>query len=599
MWNTLFLSLSFLSLFFLQGCSQGGRSSRVPFSVQSPIVPAIGTDLVVTHTAHLNAENIVPETTNEFQGLALFSYQPETQELSYILQHSVSSISSASIHGPATKESNGPVLFSFDSIDGYTLRGSFTLNAVQETYLLKGLFYILITSESFPTGAIRGQILAQDSLFAFLEGAQEVPPLFSRSHGIALFNEHEGFLRFQLAHTIANTTDAHLFGPAEVGEIGDPIFSLFEGDGDEHGHEDEDEHGHEDEDEHGHEDEDEHSDESSESGLAPEEGEPRFISGENTFAESLEDALESGLFYVNIFSNYAPEGELRGQVLLSRPLPVGLNFEATHSATLSAEQEVPAVDNEHSGLALFSYDSITGILTYVIEHSVHETTAIQIHGPALPGENGDTLFVLFEGEHDEHEEEEGEEEEEHEHGEHEHHELEEEASPLRGSVLLSPEQATFLLNGFLYVNILNEEFPDGAIRGQITSESTHVALLEQTQLVPPVHTVHKPSGVATFIYESSTQTLNFQIEHSSPHLTQVQIRGAALPKENGTLIFALDIEEEEEGHEHEEIENPSISGSLVLTLAEETALFEGRLYLQLLTEDFPEGSLRGQIVVRD
>lgn len=129
----------------------------------------------------------------------------------------------------------------------------------------------------------------------------------------------------------------------------------------------------------------------------------------------------------------------------------------TLSALLDAAQEVqnPAVVSPAFGYGLFELDDLTGQLSYQIIHTPSLLTsaevAAHIHGPAPAGANAGVLFPLSTG------------------------------TPKTGSVMLTAQQQTDLLNGLMYVNIHTSTYQQGEIRGQIlpgrvVPEPTSVAM---------------------------------------------------------------------------------------------------------------------------
>ncbi len=121
------------------------------------------------------------------------------------------------------------------------------------------------------------------------------------------------------------------------------------------------------------------------------------------------------------------------------------------SAELSGANEVPANESTASGTATFHYNVKTMELRYEIAIAdIDNVTASHIHnGPA--GVNGPVLHLLFSaatggvfGP----------------------------GNPISGTVTLSEEEQTLLMNQGLYVNVHSTEFPGGEIRGQIHSDGT-------------------------------------------------------------------------------------------------------------------------------
>lgn len=113
-----------------------------------------------------------------------------------------------------------------------------------------------------------------------------------------------------------------------------------------------------------------------------------------------------------------------------------------YTATLNTAQEVPSKTSSGTGTAAMSLDGST--LTYDITYKelTGPATAAHIHGPAEPGANAGVMVPFSNP-----------------------------ASPIKGTVKLTPEQVTALKAGKEYVNVHTKENPGGEIRGQIKPAS--------------------------------------------------------------------------------------------------------------------------------
>ena len=89
--------------------------------------------------------------------------------------------------------------------------------------------------------------------------------------------------------------------------------------------------------------------------------------------------------------------------------------------------------------AQFTYDSGSRALEYYVNYDGVAPAKVDIHGPAVAGENAPALVTLHLSE-----------------------------SPISGIVTLTQEQAAALLAGKTYLDIHSNTYPDGEIRGQIT-----------------------------------------------------------------------------------------------------------------------------------
>ena len=107
-------------------------------------------------------------------------------------------------------------------------------------------------------------------------------------------------------------------------------------------------------------------------------------------------------------------------------------------------------------------------------------------------------------------------------------------------------------------------------------------VLEGAQQVPPAATGAGGSGTAT--YEASTRQLTLNLGYSglSSAETMAHIHGPALRGANAGILFALAA-------------GSPKTDAVVLSPAQETDLFAGRLYVNIHTVNFPDGELRAQI----
>ncbi len=113
-----------------------------------------------------------------------------------------------------------------------------------------------------------------------------------------------------------------------------------------------------------------------------------------------------------------------------------------YTAKLDTAQEVPAKTGNATGMATMTLDGDK--LSYEITYKdlSGAATAAHIHGPADAGANGGVMVPFSSP-----------------------------ASPIKGTVNLTPEQVTNLKAGKEYVNIHTQQNPGGEIRGQIKPAS--------------------------------------------------------------------------------------------------------------------------------
>ncbi|HVC50948.1 MAG TPA: CHRD domain-containing protein [Stellaceae bacterium] len=117
---------------------------------------------------------------------------------------------------------------------------------------------------------------------------------------------------------------------------------------------------------------------------------------------------------------------------------------ASFKVALNGAQEVPTTETGGTGSADITYDPTTRKISWSITYSglSSPVTMAHIHGPAAPGKTGPVIVWLsVQGVPP--------------------------ASPITGETTLTPEQATELAAGQLYVNVHTRSHPAGEIRGQV------------------------------------------------------------------------------------------------------------------------------------
>jgi hypothetical protein len=321
------------------------------------------------------------------------------------------SITVAHLHPGYPGEENPPVitlysgLASGDFDPDNPVSGDASLSDQDLLDLLSGRLYVNVHTEAYPDGEIRGQV--GSGLHAFeaqLSGANEAPPVETGASGRAVTVLDDGLstLYYRVAVSdIISVTAAHIHAGIP-GENGPVVFPLFDGTGD----------------------------------FSP--GNP--ISGTLPISITQVAALVAGNYYVNVHTEANPDGEIRGQLGLFKPL-TGFH------ADLSGAEEVPPVDTEATGDGEFDLNEEMDMLHYLLSvQDIADISAAHIHrGP--PGVNGPVVFPLYGGTGDFGPDD-----------------------PISGDLMLGPQDLLDLLTGFLYANVHTTAYPDGEIRGQIEAE---------------------------------------------------------------------------------------------------------------------------------
>ncbi len=110
-------------------------------------------------------------------------------------------------------------------------------------------------------------------------------------------------------------------------------------------------------------------------------------------------------------------------------------------ATLSAASEFPPSRSSGSGEASASLDTVTHVLTYSVTFAglSQRATGAYFDGPAPAGQNAGEIMSLGMNP----------------------------TSPIHGVTVMRPDQEQQLTSGLWYVNVINQSYPGGAIRGQL------------------------------------------------------------------------------------------------------------------------------------
>ncbi|MDO3380601.1 CHRD domain-containing protein [Gilvimarinus algae] len=277
------------------------------------------------------------------------------------------------------------------------------------------------------------------------------------------------------------------------------------------------------------------------------------IENESITSEQHEGLL-SGQWYINVHTDSFPDGELRGQLLT--------DTQSVHVFTLSGKQEVPGVETDAHGQGYLLHDSDDDALTLNVWTWDLTATAAHIHH-AEAGINGDVVVGL-------------------------------EASTdteglwqLPSDAVLGSDAITALGMANLYVNVHTDAHPEGEIRGQILPANYSLVLFDLSpgQEVPRIDSEATGLGYATLNTGSGGLRLNawaMNMETSAAHIHQAPIG------ENGDVAIGL-----EESMDHDGLwQTPE---NTALDADTQTLLLSGGHYVNMHSESFPNGEIRGQI----
>jgi len=574
-------------------------------------LPAAGQTFVF----HLSGDQEAPPVPSPATGGCHAELDEPAGELTLTCVHDVVGATLMHVHEGAAGV-NGPPLFDLgDPASPVTATWS-GMTPAEIAALLAGDLYLNIHTAGRPDGEIRGQILTRtvDMVAFTLDGGQVVPPSGSSATGscTADLSDDATLLDVDCTHDVASPTAAHL-RQAPRGEDGPLVFDL---------------------------------------------GDPTSPISSSAPLSPLEVAAFAGRhLYVEIGSTDSPDGEIRGQIGAAPAAPttgtirirkvtfpaggtgfsftddvpgspgtftlddggietfagvpagtytvteqdpgtvpggyalahvecadadsVGNRFARTATVSLAAgevvtctfenlalggagqpfvfhlsgDQEVPPVPSPSSGGCMGLFDAGASSLTLVCTHDVSGATLMHVHRGDV-GENGPVVFDLGEP-----------------------------TSPVLAQWTgMTPADVADLLSGGLYVNIHTGGRPAGEIRGQIVPRSRDgfVFPLTGSQQVPPV--VTEAFGQCTADLDDAATTLSIECNHTATGATAAHVHQAPAG-ENGPVLI--------------ELGDPASPFSLNPTLSPRDVadLVAGFLYVNVHTEENPDGEIRGQIVV--
>lgn len=289
-----------------------------------------------TFTALVRGANEVPAVETGARGGATVTLEGTTLTVTGAFAYLESDYLFAHLHGGAAGE-NGPVRYTLTAtVDGDARGGVFTaadntFPDVRSTFadsLRAGLIYINVHSADNSGGEIRGQFgTGADDLPFALSGDNEVPPVATGASGFGNVNvdgtsitltgsfmDLEGNYRF--SHIHAGATGSN--GPVVV-----TLMATV--DSDQRG--------------------------------------GTYEAGMNTFEVSptFADSLRAGLAYVNVHSDAAPSGELRGQISFEGDGPPVVSVADARAAGVGATVRIEAVVSRAMGAFAYVQDATGGL----------------------------------------------------------------------------------------------------------------------------------------------------------------------------------------------------------------------------------------------
>jgi glucose/arabinose dehydrogenase/plastocyanin len=159
---------------------------------------------------------------------------------------------------------------------------------------------------------------------------------------------------------------------------------------------------------------------------------------------------------------------------------------------------------------------------------------------------------------------------------------------LSGVILLTSAQRAMILADQTYVNIHNDNFPDGEIRGQLVPVNFQVTLSSVNEVTP---SGTGAGGLGNLALLGNHFTFNLTYHGLSDVATAAHIHGPAnIPASAPVLIDLGAYNGGTYGS------NGSLSGTVTLAPEQLGWVIDGLTYINFDTPGFPNGEMRGQIV---
>lgn len=159
---------------------------------------------------------------------------------------------------------------------------------------------------------------------------------------------------------------------------------------------------------------------------------------------------------------------------------------------------------------------------------------------------------------------------------------------------LAADQVRLFENNEYYLNIHSNAYPDGELRGQLDSNAPEFAGLDESWGVE-LNTADHPHNVSTdaegwvwaILRDDDTFVISGALQNLTSDIVEVNLERGE-PGETGAMIFDLTTDERDEnGHR--------FFGETTLTGAQMDDLRDGLYYINVITIDYPDGELRGQL----
>ena len=162
--------------------------------------------------------------------------------------------------------------------------------------------------------------------------------------------------------------------------------------------------------------------------------------------------------------------------------------------------------------------------------------------------------------------------------------------PITGEFDYTINEEHELITGYQFAQVVSEDNPQGAIRGQLSWVDpipfvTVTSRLDGNQLGEELSSAR---GCGLITYECNTRRMEWMIFHTVSQPTSLLVR-AAPPGFSGPILFSTTGANA--------LRSP-IFGSKILNAEEEWVLYAQQMYFQINSVNFPSGEIRGQLTTQ-
>ncbi len=478
----------------------------------------------------LQGSQEVPANLSTASGVVIVTYDSMTHVLTLMGNYTglTADATAAHIHGPATAGVNAPVLIPLTLSGGTsgTLSITDTITDDEAADLMNGLWYVNVHNSPYPGGEIRAQLTTSTSTQSHFFAARLQGAQQVPPNGSMASGNAYILADMGTDSVFLTGSFSGLSSPATAAHIHSPAMP------------------------------------GENAGVAVPLVVTLATSGTIHVASDASSTLitemMNGMSYVNIHNALYPTGEIRGQILMF----TGMYY---LKATLQGSQEVPPNGSAGSGTVIVKYNATSNILelTGDYQNLSAQATAAHIHSPAMPGETAPVLIPLnqtggFSG-------------------------------TLTVTDTITDAEEMDLLNGMMYVNVHTPEFPDGELRGQLTTTSGDAFYfngnLNGAQQVP--FNLSAATGTVTVLLDRASDSVF--VTGSFSGLTTPATAGHIHRGEagvNGPVEVPLNVTAAIDG---------TINGSGMVSAAFADSMIMGYSYVNIHTTTYPGGEIRAQL----